>query len=86
MGSNSPPAERRQFGRRQTFWHAVISPGGRSSIACIVRNTSDEGALLEVAQTCWLPFRFRIVIEATKFEADCEVVRRTENAVGVRFV
>jgi hypothetical protein len=86
MLSNAQPVERRQFGRRQTFLHAVIRPGGRSSITCIVRNTSAEGALLEVAQACWLPFRFRLVIEATKFEADCEVVRRTEATVGVRFV
>jgi hypothetical protein len=85
MRSNSHPVEARQFGRRQTCWHAVISAPGRSSIACIVRNISEDGALLEVAQASWLPSRFRVIIEANKFEADCEIVHRTDNAVGVRF-
>ena len=52
---------------------------------CIMRDVSDGGALLEVAYPQWLPSRFRVTIEANGLEADCEVVRRTEDAVGVRF-
>jgi hypothetical protein len=78
-------AERRQFGRRQTCLHAVIAARGRSAVPCVVRDLSAEGALLEVGQPSWLPSRFRLRIEADAFEADCEIVHRTDNAVGVRF-
>jgi PilZ domain len=78
-------AERRQFGRRQTCVHATIAPRGRPPIACVMRDVSDQGALLEVPHPQWLPSRFRLVVEAFGFESECEVVRRTDVAVGVRF-
>ncbi len=79
-------AERRQFGRRQTYVHARINARGRPSVPCIMRDISAGGALLEVEHPQWLPSRFRLRIEADGTEADCEVVRRTEDAVGVRFL
>lgn len=78
-------AERRQFGRRQTCVHATIAPRGRPPIACVMRDVSDQGALLEVPHPQWLPSRFRLIVEAFGFESECEVVRRTDVAVGVRF-
>ena len=78
-------AERRQFGRRQTCVHATIAPRGRPVILCVMRDVSEEGALLEVAHPEWLPSRFRLIVEALGIESDCEVVRRTDAAVGVRF-
>ena len=80
-----PGAERRQFGRRQTRMHALIVARGRPSIPCVVRDISIGGALLEAAHVSWLPSRFRLVIEPIQFEANCEIVRRTEDAAGVRF-
>ena len=77
--------ERRQFGRRQTCLHATIVPRGRQVIVCTMRDVSEEGALLEVAQPEWLPNRFRLIVEALGIENECEVVRRTEATVGVRF-
>lgn len=79
-------AERRQFGRRQTLVHGSISARGRPTIPCVMRDVSDGGALLEVGHPQWLPSRFRLTIEVNGFEADCEIVRRMDNAVGVRFV
>jgi hypothetical protein len=76
-------AERRQFGRRQTCVHATIAPRGRPPILCVMRDVSEQGALLEVPHPQWLPNRFRLIVEA--FGIESEVVRRTDTAVGVRF-
>ncbi len=78
--------ERRQFGRRQTCVHATISTRGRPPLACVMRNVSVEGALVEVAHPQWLPNRFRLIADALGIDGDCEIVRRTDIAVGVRFV
>jgi PilZ domain-containing protein len=78
-------AERRQFGRRQTCVHATISPRGRPVVPCVMRDVSEDGALLEVVHPEWLPTRFRLIVEAFGIESDCEIVRRTDVAVGVRF-
>ena len=51
-----------------------------------MRNISEEGALLEVAHPEWLPTRFRLIAEALGIDGDCEIVRRTDVAVGVRFM
>ena len=51
-----------------------------------MRDISEGGALLQVDHPQWLPSRFRLKIEADGTEVDCEVVRRTEDAVGVRFL
>ena len=79
-------AERRQFGRRQTCVHATILPRGRPPVACVMRDVSETGALLEVAHPEWLPSRFCLSVEPLGIESDCEIVRRTEVAVGIRFV
>ncbi len=78
-------ADRRQFGRRQTCVHATIALRGRPAILCVMRDVSEQGALLEVLHPEWLPTRFRLIVEALGIESDCEVVRRTDGAVGVRF-
>ena len=51
-----------------------------------MRDVSEEGALLEVAHPEWLPTRFRLIVEALGLESDCEIVHRTDVAVGVRFM
>src|SRR6266480_6242981 len=76
--------ERRQFGRRQTLLHAMITGRGRPPIACIVRDLSACGARIEVDAPAWLPSRFRLVVEGT-LKSECEVVHRSPGAVGVRF-
>lgn len=78
--------ERRQFGRRQTALHAWIKIAGRPPIACMVRNLSVNGALLEFAVPDWMPFGFKLVIEATRFEVDCELRHQGHNGCGVMFV
>ena len=77
--------ERRQFGRRQTLLHAMITGRGRPPIACIVRDLSVSGARIEVEAPAWLPSRFRLIVEGT-LKTECEIVHRSTDAVGVRFV
>jgi len=85
MESFARAPERRQFGRRQTQVHAFIMARGRPAVLCIMRDVSDGGALLEVPHPEWLPKRFRLAIEASRFQVECEIVHREDGAVGVRF-
>lgn len=78
-------AERRQFGRRTTSLHAWIKVPGRPAMACIVRNLSVTGALLEFDVPHWMPYRFRLIIEATRFESNCETRHMGPHSLGVMF-
>lgn len=78
--------ERRQFGRRQTALHAWIKIAGRPPVACVVRNLSVNGALLEFDVPEWMPFEFQLVIEAGRFEVDCELRHKGNSGCGVMFV
>ena len=79
-------AERRQFGRRNTICHAMACARGRPSSPCVVRDVSLGGAKVELELSASLPNRFRLIVSAWQFEADCEVVHRSDNSVGVRFL
>jgi len=80
------PRERRRFGRRETYLHAWVSGPWLPEIACIVRNLSERGALLETEYACRLPNRFHLRFETIAFEAECEVRHRQDAAVGVYFL
>lgn len=87
--AKSAPAatlERRQFGRRQTCLHGWVIVEGRPRIACLVRNVSEGGALLECNAPKSMPFRFSLLIECKGFQAWCEIRHQTDNWIGVRFV
>lgn len=77
--------EKRQFGRRQTIWHAWIKVAGREREPCIVRNFSITGALLEFEGAPPVAARFRLMIDAYRFEAECYVRHRSATGVGVYF-
>ena len=48
MRTLAKAVERRQFGRRKTYVHAVIRARGRPPLLCVMRDVSEGGALLEV--------------------------------------
>lgn len=85
MPFDQPFVERRQFGRRKTNIHGWIVPDGRPKLACIVRNVSEGGALLEFDVPTNMPYWFTLVIESKGFEARCEIRHQNERWVGVRF-
>jgi hypothetical protein len=78
--------ERRQFGRRTTCLHGWVIIDGRPRMACLVRNVSEGGALLEFPVPKVMPFRFSLSIDCKGFEAWCEPRHHTETWMGVRFV
>lgn len=78
--------ERRQFGRRETTLHGWIAVEGRPRIACVVKNVSEGGALLELPVPRGLPFHFNLVIDCKGFQALCEVRHQSETRMGVQFV
>jgi hypothetical protein len=86
MLRTAPTAERRAFGRRESFIHAIARLPGRGAEPCVVRNFSDTGALIEFKADFVAPDRFRLDIEAKGFSAVCEAKRRDGRMLGVRFV
>lgn len=77
--------EKRQFGRRTVLWHAWIKVAGRDREACIVRNFSVTGALLEFASETPAADRFQLAIDHFNFTAECYVRHRSRTGVGVYF-
>ena len=86
MKPASNPADRRIFGRRESHIEAVVTIGGRHSEPCILRNISDQGALIEFASDVPAAATFRLRIDAKDAEALCEVRHRNGKLLGVRFV
>ena len=88
MALTSPQVhvDRRQFGRRKTCLHGWIILEGRPRLACLVRNVSEGGALLEFEVPKIMPYRFGIKIESKGFEALCETRHKSDTWIGVQFV
>lgn len=71
--------------RRKQLKAGIISFNNRhSTLPCSVRDISDTGARLEAAAAS-VPDTFMLIVELDGLEADCEVVWRKVNFVGVRF-
>jgi hypothetical protein len=64
----------------------MVFQHGLRSIPCIVRNLSDNGALLEFEQAYMLPREFDLHIDLENYEVTCE--RRWEEGLrcGVQFI
>lgn len=79
-------AEHRRSLRRDLFRLGELQPAGWSyPFECLVRETSEHGALIEVGQTTGLPEEFTLTIPSTGLRKRCKVVRRTERCLGVAF-
>jgi hypothetical protein len=76
--------ERRLFGRRELTIHAWVQFGRRRE-ACLIRNISEQGALVEFETTAPHANQMRLIVDFEDFEVDCDVRRRTENAIGLFF-
>ena len=80
-------ASKRRNTRRRILKRAIIAYSGRHLTAeCAVRDLSDDGARLLIADHRQIPDSFELLIELDGFEADCEVVWRRADSLGVRFV
>jgi hypothetical protein len=79
--------DRRARPRRDVFRLGELLPDGAlTPINCLVRNTSEVGALIEVEETAGLPHTFWLNIESLRMNKRCLVVRQTKHLFGVTFM
>jgi hypothetical protein len=78
--------DRRGAPRKEVHIPAKIGFRDLPPIACIVKNVSAMGALIEFSGDVVLPETFRIIIESKMFWADCEVRHQKGRSAGVMFI
>jgi len=79
-----PIAERRSETRRRVFKGGVITFGG-AGVDCTVRNMSDNGAALDIANAAAIPPSFRLAIKTDDFIARCRVIWNKGQRYGIAF-
>lgn len=78
--------ERRAAQRHRVLKGATLSFNkGYSAFECVVRNLSDGGARLSLAETFGLPARFRLAIVGDEGGRMAHVVWRRSGEIGVSF-
>ena len=78
--------ERRKHPRTEIDEPAYVSSGG-SVMRCIVRNTSPEGAAIEVENPAFVPQRFRLVMaNDSSVVHECRIAWIQKNRIGLTFV
>lgn len=78
-------ADRRAFGRRPTYQHAVVLMTGRAPVRCIVRDISLTGAMIEFSDNVALSSRIQVRWEGSGLKADCEVRHQHGTKAGIQF-
>jgi len=64
--------------------HAAFNDG-RSTISCVVRNLSEEGALLRFTSVLGVPDQFVLAFDDGP-RRDCKVLRRSPTELAVEFL
>ena len=64
----------------------IVTHGDTSGVQCTIRNYSECGARLSVENGYALPLHFRLNTAADPDGFRCEVVWRTPEEVGIRFI
>ena len=78
--------QRRKFERIRAFLGAqIVFNDRRSTIDCMVRNWSDEGAMLDLSETIALPEVFELVVPQKGFTSLVRLRWRATTRVGVSF-
>src|SRR5688500_1826579 len=78
--------ERRLTPRGRTFLGGkIIFNSGRSAIDCTVRNLSDDGACLEVANVAGIPKEFYLRISGETELRTCTFAWASGNRIGISF-
>jgi hypothetical protein len=85
-GASVADADRRAALRRRVLKGATLSfNSGYSSFECVLRNESDGGARLSLAETFALPKTFHLAIAGDSSVRTAHVVWRGVDQLGVRF-
>jgi hypothetical protein len=83
---NDGQEDKRSSLRRRVLKGGIIAYNDRHvTVSCTVRDISDTGARLRLTGSVNAPDTFELIIDLDGFEANCEVVRRSGNEIGVRF-
>ncbi len=78
--------DRRQSPRFKTYKAAQVVFNGRwSTLDCLVRNLSDQGACLEISSTTGIPATFSMSFKVEKSEQTCSLIWRSKDHLGVAF-
>ena len=86
MKSNAQSNEKRRSPRRAALMPAVIFyPNQNEHVACMVRDLSQDGALLELPMAKELPMVFWLRLEGETTLRFCTVAWHSENYLGVEF-
>jgi hypothetical protein len=86
MKSNVKSKEKRRSPRRVALMPAVIFyPNQNQHVACMVRDLSQDGALLDVPLAKEMPFVFWLRIDGETRLRFCTVVWGSANHLGVEF-
>jgi hypothetical protein len=73
--------------RRKVLKAGIAASSNRHlTVSCTVRDISATGARLRVDNLASIPDTFELIIAADGLEANCEVVWRKSNEVGVKFL
>ena len=73
--------------RRKVLKAAIAASNNRHlMVSCSVKDVSATGARLRVDNTVSIPDTFELIIPVDGLEANCEVVWRRTNEVGVKFI
>ena len=78
--------ERRHFPRQRSFLGGRIAFNARSStMSCLVRNLTSEGAKVSFSGTVTLPQELDLLIEQHDLEVRARIIWRTEKEIGLQF-
>lgn len=81
------PDDARRAPRRRVLKAGIAASNGRHlTVACGIRDMSSTGARVRTDGSIGVPDTFELIIESDGLEADCQVVWRKANEVGVRFL
>ncbi len=81
------PDDARVASRRRVLKAGIVASNDRRlTSTCMVRDVSETGARLKLESTVGIPDTFELIIEIDGLEASCEVMWRSTNEVGVRFL
>jgi hypothetical protein len=73
--------------RRKVLKAGIAASNNRHlTVSCTVRDISATGARLRVDNLASIPDTFELIIAVDGLEANCEVVWRKSNEVGVKFL
>jgi hypothetical protein len=78
--------ERRAVHRRRVFKGAVLTFNGLGAFEGVVRNQTEQGALLALGDTAGVPASFDLAISLDEATRPAQVRWRSLNAIGVEFV